>query len=189
MNPTVKRLNTFSQVEDIYVSLIQRDFDPDEIRPLSSIRKSWSRNEYICYGLFEQEELIAYAFFIRRGRHFLMDYFAVSKAHRGEGYGSVFLSKLLSCIPDVDCILVEAQDPASAPSGKEMDELQRRIRFYLRNGCYDTGLTCRLFGVDYCLLNFSAFADLPASEIREIYMDMYQSMLPPAMFKRNFILN
>jgi hypothetical protein len=41
MNLTVRRLDRFSQVEEIYASRMPQDFDPDEIRPLFSLRKSW----------------------------------------------------------------------------------------------------------------------------------------------------
>ena len=66
MNLTVRRLDHFSQVEEIYASRMPQDFDPDEIRPLFSLRKSWERKEYICYGLSGSAGLVAYAFFVHQ---------------------------------------------------------------------------------------------------------------------------
>ena len=146
MNLTVRRLDRFSQVEEIYASRMPQDFDPDEIRPLFSLRKSWERKEYICYGLSGSAGLVAYAFFVHRGRHLLLDYLAVSETHRGEGLGSAFLKELSDRIPDAECVLVEAQDPNAAQEEGERSLRQRRIGFYLRSGFYDTGLRSRVLG-------------------------------------------
>ena len=186
MNLTVRRLDRFSQVEEIYASRMPQDFDPDEIRPLFSLRKSWERKEYICYGLSGSAGLVAYAFFVHRGRHLLLDYLAVSETHRGEGLGSAFLKELSDRIPDAECVLVEAQDPNAAQEEGERSLRQRRIGFYLRSGFYDTGLRSRVFGVDYCLLDRASGREVPVPGLREIYADMYRSMLPPRLFDANF---
>ncbi|MBQ1361739.1 MAG: GNAT family N-acetyltransferase [Eubacteriales bacterium] len=188
MNLTVRRLDRFSQVEEIYASRMPQDFDPDEIRPLFSLRKSWERKEYICYGLSGSAGLVAYAFFVHRGRHLLLDYLAVSETHRGEGLGSAFLKELSDRIPDAECVLVEAQDPNAAQEEGERSLRQRRIGFYLRSGFYDTGLRSRVFGVDYCLLDRASGREVPVPGLREIYADMYRSMLPPRLFDANFCI-
>ena len=188
MNLTVRKLDRFSQVEEIYASRMPQDFDADEIRPLFSLRESWKRKEYVCYGLCGSAGLLAYAFFVRRGRHFLLDYLAVSEAHRGEGLGSIFLKQLSDRIPEADCVLVEAQDPAAAQEEEERTLRRRRIGFYLRSGFYDTGLRSRIFGVDYCLLNVSSEDCLSVPELRKIYTDLYRSMLPPEFFDAHFLL-
>ena len=62
------------------------------------------------------------------------------------------------------------------------------MRFYSRNGFYDTGIASRTFGVDYRLLNIAAEKNLSASEIREIYTGMYRSMLPRHLYEAKFFL-
>jgi GNAT superfamily N-acetyltransferase len=188
MNLSVRQLNTFSQVEEIYTSRMMHDFGEDEIRPLSALQKFWNRGEYFCYGLYDRDKLLAYAFFLGRGRHFLLDYLAVSPEHRGEGLGSVFLRELTNQFPDADCVLVEVEDPAAAQTDELRSARQRRMRFYSRNGFYDTGIASRTFGVDYRLLNIAAEKNLSASEIREIYTGMYRSMLPRHLYEAKFFL-
>ena len=188
MNLSACQLNTFFQVEEIYTSRMMHDFGEDEIRPLSALQKFWTRGKYFWYGLYDRDKLLAYAFFLGRGRHFLLDYLAVSPEHRGEGLGSVFLRELTNQFPDADCVLVEVEDPAAAQTDELRSARQRRMRFYSRNGFYDTGIASRTFGVDYHLLNIAAEKNLSASEIREIYTGMYRSMLPRHLYEAKFFL-
>jgi GNAT superfamily N-acetyltransferase len=186
MNLTVRRLDRFSQVEEIYASRMPQDFDPDEIRPLFSLRKSWERKEYICYGLSGSAGLVAYAFFVHRGRHLLLDYLAVSETHRGEGLGSAFLKEVTARIPDAECVLVEVEDPDGAQDEEARSLRLRRIAFYRRSGFYDTGIRSCSFGVDFCILNADSENRLPQAELRDFYCAMYRSILPRRIFEANF---
>lgn len=186
VNLTVKKLDHFSQVEKIYASLMRRDFCPDELRSLRYIRKFWYKGEYLGYGLYDGGHLLVYAFVLRRGRHYGLDYFAVSRKHRGKGLGSAFLKELSDRIPDADCVLVEVEDPDAAQEEETRTLRQRRIGFYLRNGFYDTGIRSCAFGVDYRVLNAASESRLSVPELRDFYVGVYRSVLSPKLFDVNF---
>ncbi len=186
VNLTVKKLLRFSQVERIYASRLQQDFAPDEVRPLRLIRKSWDRGEYPCYGLYDGRRLLAYAFLVCKGRRCVLDYFAVSEEHRGEGLGSAFLKEVTARIPDAECVLVEVEDPDGAQDEEARSLRLRRIAFYRRSGFYDTGIRSCSFGVDFCILNADSENRLPQAELRDFYCAMYRSILPRRIFEANF---
>lgn len=189
MNPeefTVRRLTSFSQVETLYRTRLKKDFAPAELRPLSSLRRSWERNAYDCFGLFAADELLGYAFFARLEKSYLLDYFAVAADRRGEGLGSLFLGRLAEIFRDADCVLCEAEDPDRASTPAERASREQRLRFYLRLGWRLTELRCVLFGVDYRLLELPAAGSHTEEELLALYCALYRGLLPPYFFRTQF---
>ena len=88
------QLTDFAQVEALYKTRLKKDFARNELRPLVSLHRSWEKDAYDCYGLFCGEEILGYAFFVRLGKHYLLDYLAIAEGHRDEGLGSLFLRQL-----------------------------------------------------------------------------------------------
>ena len=130
---STRRLTEFSQVEALYNTRLKKDFVRNELKPLISMRRSWEKNAYDCYGLFCGEEILGYAFFVRLGKRCLFDYLAIAEEHRNEGLGSRFLRQLADCLGEADCVVVEVEDPDSAEDEEQRRQRQRRLQFYLRN--------------------------------------------------------
>ena len=185
--PAVRRLTDFAQVRTLYRSWMKKDFTPCELKPLNAMRRLWKKNAYDCYGLFDGEELLGYAFFVCVGKDRLLDYLAVAEGCRGRGYGAVFLRALAGFLADADCVVVEVEDPDKAADGDERTLRERRLRFYLRGGYLDTGRTVELFGVDYRILEApTASSPHPAEAVWEVYSGIYRSILPERIFRRLF---
>ena len=47
-----RRLTDFTQVEMLYKTRLKKDFARNELKPLSSMRRFWEKDAYVCYGLF-----------------------------------------------------------------------------------------------------------------------------------------
>ena len=180
---TARRLTEFAQVKRLYKSRLRKDFARSERKPLSAMRKTWNAGAYLCYGLFDGEEIAGYAFFVRRERAYLLDYLAIAAECRGAGAGTAFLRQLAECLPDADCVLVEVEDPERAPDGAARLQRERRERFYLRCGYRETGLRSELFGVDYRILVSDAPAAHSEEELRAVYTELYRSILPKLFFR------
>lgn len=183
---TVRRLTDFAQVEALYRTRMKKDFVRNELRPLASLRRSWEQDAYDCYGLFDADELLGYAFFVRLGRNYLFDYLAIAAEHRDEGLGSVFLPMLASRLQDADCVIGEVEDPEKAPDAESRAQRERRLRFYLRGGYLQTDLTSRVFGADYRILEVPTGKTHTADELRAVYTALYQSILPGIFFHTQF---
>ena len=170
----------------MYHTRLKKDFPPDEVRVLESIRNSWQKNEYECYGLFDQDEIRGYAFFVRRDREYLLDYLAVVPEHRGEGLGSGFLRRLTESMKTADLIVCEVENPDAAEEEEVRRQQERRLQFYLRTGFRKTGLFSIVFGVNYQILEFPVTGEYSTPELRRIYTELYRSILPEAYFQREF---
>lgn len=180
---TIKILN-LEEVRDIYDTQMRDTFPPSELRPYNSIESLTNQGCYFCCGLFEEEYLLAYAFFSRvnNGRVCLLDYFAVVKELRGHGVGSRFFTLLREELKDMDSILLEVESVESTEDECEKIIRRRRIAFYEHNGCEMTNVKCFLYGVDYCIMALSVTKPIPESrtvlsELERIYHLMFDDTI------------
>jgi len=172
------------QIESVYRRWMKKDFPPDELKPLRMIKKSLKNNAYLCIGLFDGETLCGYAYFVvnrAEACSYLLDYFAIESSRRGKGLGSQFLSMLKEITAEAEYFLCESENPDYSKDEKECSLMQRRINFYLRSGFTDTGVTVKLFGVEYRILEFIKTHD--SSDVRKSYDSIYRSILPALMHK------
>ena len=185
-NLQTKRITDFGQIKALYKSRMKKDFVRSELKSLFAMRRSWEKNAYECYGLFEGSNILGYAFFVRLNRRYLLDYLAVEESRRGQGLGSVFLRELAHRMKDADCVIAEVEDPEQAKDEAERALRERRLRFYLRNGYVKTALASVVFGVDYRILEAASYSAHPVDQLRELYAAFYQSMLPALLFHTQF---
>lgn len=184
----LKILNT-QQAAQIYSSLLVHDFPADECKPLERILDAMAEGNYRCIGIYEEAELRGYAFFVtltQDGRQeILLDYFAVVREYRSSGIGSRFLREVPALFPDAGAVLIEAETPEAAASPEEKTLRERRIRFYERCGCTDTGVRARAFEADFVLLQLPVTASYPPDEVRRVYAAVYQKILPASLYHAN----
>ena len=156
---------------------IQKQFEPGEVKPLWRILRMAGEGWYRVYGMWEGEELRAYALLARSKQRdvMLLDYFAVLPRLQGGGIGSAFLEALRLQCPN-DTILLECEDVSCAPDEAERLHRQRRKRFYDRAGCRDSGVRMSVFGFDYRILYLLGDADA-AEGMAEIYTQMLEKEL------------
>ena len=181
-----KQIADFDVVEMLYKTRLKKDFSRAELKPLASMRRSWKKNAYDCYGLYDGDEILGYAFFVRRDKDYLFDYFAITEERRNEGLGSLFLRQLAECVRGANCIVGEVEDPDRAEDEETREQRERRLQFYLRGGYRKTELTSVVFGVDYRILEVPAAEEHTAEELRSIYTELYRSTLPEPFFTTQF---
>ena len=184
-----RRLTDFTDIEMLYSERMRRDFPGNELRPLVWIRKLWDRNAYECYAMFDKDAILGYAFFVRRDKDYLFDYFAIAEEHRNEGLGSLFLRQLEECIRDANCVVGEVEDPDRAQDEETAALRERRMQFYLRSGYRRTELTAKVFGVDFRILEVPTSVEHTEEELRTVYTELYRSILPAEFFETQFQIN
>ena len=183
-----QRLTDFKIVEQLYNTRMKRDFPRAELKPLAMIRHYWNKGLYECYALSDEDEIYGYAFFVRRQKDYLFDYFAIAEGHRNEGLGTLFLQQLKDCIQKANCIVGEVEDPDRAKDEETRALRERRMQFYLRSGCLRTEITAKVFGVHFRILEVPTATEHTAEEIRTVYTELYRSMLPAVLFLTQFRL-
>lgn len=185
---------SLSQVRALYRERMKDDFPPDEIKRLGIIERAMGRGEYICYGAADGEDILAYAFFARlheNGRPCaLFDYFAVRRELRGQGVGSRFLQALIAGpLRDMDCVLLEVDDPACANTPEEAEIRNRRLAFYLRNGLRDADAKATVYGVQFKILTLPVGSAVSREEAKRKYAALYRSLLPAREFETRVFIH
>lgn len=170
-------------IRRIYAQHITRDFPPDERKPLDAIESAYARGEYQCFGAFEEEKLAAYAFFVKLRKNaetlYLFDYLAVLPERRDQGVGSRFLQALMAdALSAADCVLLEVDHPDYAKTEAERALRLRRLAFYLRNGLTDTGVSARVYHVEYRILSLPVGKPRKSAETADIYQALYHAVMP-----------
>ena len=155
-----------------YEKFLKEDFVSDEIKPIENILTLVKNGRYEVYGVFQDDEIIAYASFWKKENInlVLLDYLGVSKKYRNQGIGSkilVLIKEMLGNIPYV----VEAEIPTG--SSLEEDKIRkRRIEFYERNGCKKVYLmaTC---GMKWQTL-VNSKNEIDQKELAKLHRELYE---------------
>ena len=189
MDPFELQALSLLRVRELYAERMVRDFPRNELKPLPMIERALARGEYACYGAVRDGEVLAYAFFVlqRDGavRCALFDYYAVREDLRDHGVGSAFIRALIrGPLADLDCVLLEVDDPAYAPDARELEIRNRRLEFYLRNGLSDTAVTAEVFRAPFRILSLPVGERLTPRQAGRYYALLYRCMLPAPVYKR-----
>lgn len=148
----------------VYKTHVKRDFPPSERKPLFVMERLAREGRYVPLGVYEGEELLAYAFLWHDGAedYVLLDYLAVVEGRRGRGTGSAVLRLLEEHCRNYRGILVEAEALSADADPEENARRTRRQEFYLRAGFRKLSYQAKLFGVVYDMFS-SGEADSQAA--------------------------
>lgn len=183
----LKQLSS-KDVEDVYNKHMIFDFPAEELKPLDIIQKLLKKNNYICYGLYDNERLLAYAFLVTSKSYLLIDYYAVCSEYRNSGIGSEFLNIIKELFKDYNGIMVEVEKIECAPNESEKIVRKRRIDFYKRNGMRMTDITIILFNVNFSIMCFCN-TKLDDLHICEGLKNIYKEIVPEKLFSKNVIIS
>ena len=137
------------EIEEIYKTHMVNDFPPAELKPLDAIKFSVSKGWYKVYMAYDEEGVKGYAFIADCSNSIgFLDYFAVVKKYRGTGVGTEFF-RALGEFTNFDYIILETESIESSKNEEEERTRKRRIDFYKRSGCINTGCMYNVFGVEY----------------------------------------
>lgn len=174
------RLLQEKEIRDIYEQKMPKDFAPGEIKPLSRILELCKLNKYFCYGIFEEEILLGYAFLVtsQKREAVLVDYYAIAREKRGKGYGSTCFAMLLSLAKkqQLGTLILEVEDPAYGIDEEDVELRKRRIGFYERNGMTLTNLRIFLYDVEYLVMTSDAEK---YEETKDLIYGVYEVLLKP----------
>ena len=155
-----------------YEKFLKEDFVSDEIKPIENILTLIKNGRYEVYGVFQDDEMIAYASFWKKENInlVLLDYLGVSKKYRNQGIGSKILVLIKEMLGNMHYV-VEAEIPTG--SSLEEDKIRkRRIEFYERNGCKKVYLmaTC---GMKWQTL-VNSKNEIDQKELAKLHKELYE---------------
>lgn len=175
---------TKEKITKLYNERMVVDFPPDEQKPLSVILNAFDEGIYKAFGLYENEAIVGYTCLVKSGRDYLIDYLAIYPDKRNRGIGTTLLKILDGHMAGCGTILVEVEDPDYAKDEEDRKLRIRRMDFYLRNGCVDTGVRTRCFGVEFIILQMGG-SKADKKKIWEKYSSFYRATLPKKMYDGN----
>lgn len=180
----LRELSTL-QIIFVYNTYMKEDFPPDELKPLKSILDMMEKGIYECLGLYEDNEFLAYAYFVRNQERgtLLLDYLAVCPQYRSGGYGSAFLEQMKHYYREENAVILECESERTAPDEEQRSIRRRRIAFYKRNGCRLSRTKANLFQVEYDIL-YLPLAKKDVDTAVEIYA-LYGCMFSQAVFEKH----
>lgn len=174
-----------NQITKLYQEHMVVDFPKDELKPLNMILKSVQEGFYDCFGLFENEKIVGYTFMVKQENSYLIDYIAIFPEHRNKGVGANLLTLIDDYLGDADRIIGEVEDPAYTADEEQKTLQTRRLGFYLRNNCYDTGLRVECFGVKFIILEAGNKKCRDKDEVWDLYSLFYKKFLSEERFEKN----
>lgn len=189
----LKELNV-KEFTTIYHAYMTEDFPPDELKPLERMIYTMETGLSSAFGLYEMDELRAYAVFIvPEGQSYgLLDYLAVIKQCRGMGIGHDFFMLIEDALktkyPWLEGFFIESENIDFAQDEQERETRRRRIAFYENNNCQDTKLGSRLFGVTYSILLYIFAQNANIKKEKEILLEALDKIYI-AMFKKHHYQN
>ena len=175
------KLKTLSlkKTKVIYEERMREDFPPAELKKLQLICELFEKGLYEGFGVFEGENLLGYAYFSMDNDHrfYLMDYFAIKKELRGQGYGSDMLQLITEHYKAADALICEVENPFLEEDYSLRQEKQRRMEFYRRSGWNDTGIDAWMYGVEYRILSAKASRHIEPEGLLKAYELIYRSVI------------
>lgn len=179
----IRKLNII-QIISIYQKSLRHEFPANERRPLMMILRGVYKGKYECLGVFKGKKIIGYAFFVKNENDYLWDYLAVLEEYRNKGVGSIIIKKVVRYYKNAHSVIGEVEDPYYSKDNNDKSIRERRLDFYMRNGCRDTLVRTKTFGVRFILIQIAGVNLLPA-EVSRIYKSHYRKTLPKLLYKNN----
>lgn len=189
MSNRVFRLLEREELIALYNEHMTRDFPKAELKPLAGILGLLDRNQYLPYGLFQDEDLLSYALFWQTGAddHYMMlDYFAVLPEGRNLGTGGTLLHEMLETFcSDGRGIFGEVEIPDTGDD--EVDALRRRrLGFYHRAGLREMDFHTKVWGVPYIVLAYGP--EISSQALMETTRKLYHNVFSDAIYQREVFI-
>ena len=116
-----------------------------------------------------------------------MDYLAIDSDSRNNGIGSRAVHLIADHLKGAGDIIIEVEDPDHADDVAAKELQTRRYNFYLRNGCTDTGLRVKCFGVPFRIIRLWQQQNEDFDKLWDLYQEFYRIVLPKEMFDKNIV--
>ena len=181
----LKELST-EQRQNVYNNYVVNDFHKSEVKPLKLIESLIDKGHYKCYGFYEYEQLLGYAYFVKTEENIFMDYLAVIPKYRCKGIGSKFISIIKEEFSEkFATLLAEVENPKYSLDEVDRFNRERRILFYLKNGFKTSDIETCVLEDQYSIIKLELCKELENEEIKEEVRDIYKTMFGEEFFKKN----
>lgn len=176
---------SIQEITNVYNTYMVKDFHSNELKPLDTIIKYIDMGFYTCYGLFNQDKLLAYGLLCVNKGYALLDYYAVVAGMRNSGIGSKFITYFKNMVDnkEINSLIAEVENPEYAVDDKDLANRNRRINFYDKNSLKMTNIKVLLFGSNYNIWHYDN--EIDGSVIYKELDAIYHKMFADKMYNEN----
>lgn len=176
------------EIREIFENYMVNDFPKAELKPVEIMEEYCKRQWYKCFGVYEGDELIAYAFFFNGNESncCILDYYSVVSKFRNKGHGGKALRLIVEEMSGYDNIFLEIEDIEYAKDENEKYVREHRKSFYLRNGVMDTPFRSKVDGVNYNIMYIPVDGEKNGVIVDDNYGDFVIRDIYEKMFGNNF---
>ena len=170
---------TDRELERAYETVFREAFPPEELKPLSVIRRMRDEGQYEPWGLFREGEPVGYVCCWLDRPYILIDYLCVDRRVRNGGIGTAVLEKMRAAYPADTVFIGEVEAPTGDPVADGI--VYRRLDFYRRNGAKTASYDAAAFGVHYKTI-YWAEGPVDEAEIMARHDGFYRRNFPPERY-------
>lgn len=170
----------FPEWKKIYENRMREDFPENELKPFSAMQQMREKEIYRAYGLKEGEELLAYWCLLcdQKERTMLLDYLAIRKDLRGQGYGRKVIHLLADNMNSGYILFIESENPDGAKNAEERAIRERRLHFYQSCGCSLLNMHSEIVSTPYRIFCLPA-EQKDGEETKRRYQALYRDVMMP----------
>ena len=167
-----------NEIRKIYKEHLKNDFPKDELKPLEYINKMYDLSKYECFGFYENNLLVGYAYMVipDNSDTRLLDYFAVIKEFRNKGIGGSCLKALKKRYKQLSCVILESEHPDYSRDNSDREIRERRLDFYRKNGLIQTDITTFVGGVYYTIFCMECSESIDKIYVKSAVENIYNTM-------------
>ena len=170
----------------VYNNYLINDFHESEVKPFDMIEKLVEKKKYKCFGFYEDEELLGYAYFVKTDGSILMDYLAVNSKHRCKGLGSKFISVIRDKFSEnFSTLLAEVENPKHSVDETDRYNRERRISFYMKNSFEQSHIETCVLEDKYRIIKLKLRRELDDMEVKREVSNVYQTIFSEEFFKKH----
>lgn len=173
----IKREN-LKQSKKIYLTGIMRDFPIVERIPYSRFKRAIKNKKMFSYSFYMQNRRQGYFITQEDKDVVFISYLAIDKSARGKGYGTKMINEIVERFKNKKYIILEVDSENGKTSQKELEIIQKRKKFYFKNGFEQIeNVNYKLFGVKYDLLIYKINVnEVNNTEATEKMKDFYRNI-------------
>lgn len=176
------------QRKEVYENHLKYDFHKNEVKSYQMIEDLLQKNQYKCYGFFENQVQKGYAYFVKSANEavVLLDYLVVYDSFRNQGIGTAVLALIQEKLKENHLfLLAEVENPKFARSCQMKELQERRVSFYQRNGFIKTKILSQIFDDNYAIMCLPLKKSVSNDTVYRALNHIYTSIFGEAFVKKN----
>lgn len=188
MRSMVMRSLSKEERYEFYHNYLVRHFHKSEVKSFPLIERLVQEEKYLCYGFFEADCPLGYAFFAGsgNGQMLLLDYYAILEDYRSRGLGGKFVKEIEKYLAGhYTALIAEVENPDYSENEDNRRTRERRIQFYRKNGFRMSRVLSRVLTDEYNLMYKAWSGPVKEEAVYDSIQQLYRGIFSEEFYRSN----